>query len=396
MLGRLGAVNIRWVLIAVRGFQGVTPGVLDFRPKRRRASHAALVAASHRSATRWLLLLGLVVILGPLAADGSAWQWLVARTTLPAASPVPRGMAALPPVAAFDPAPAGASDVDPARHRLPGLAGAALEVLRDDTVYLFSRDERLVLHHVFGRLAALDSAELQDRSWGQVAYEQLVSQPSAYRGDVVSLRGTLHRALRRPPMRTDFPLQAGLGALNAVAPLEPAISRSIVEPHYELWIRPEHGFLPVVVLAQELPEGFPEGDNLRQPVSVTGVFLKRWVFKAAGDVDEADWSSAPVLAARSFTWSPPPPAAPAAPRGAPSTAVAVLGSVLLLVVIVALLMARVARPVARFQVGGIAPVEEPVPEPAAVGAALRQLAEAVEAAEPPRGTSDGASAEVSR
>lgn len=74
-----------------------------------------------------------------------------------------------------------------------------------------------------------------------------------------------------------------------------------VSRYYELEVfTPDSRNLPIVFCSLEVPEGFPQGDNLSVPVRVAGFFLKRWAYltrqQTADGYDKAQL--APLLIGR--------------------------------------------------------------------------------------------------
>jgi hypothetical protein len=143
----------------------------------------------------------------------------------------------------------------------------------------FRPQERAAWFALFGRLEALSNAALHASSIGQLSYAQLVSQPDAYRGRMVTIRGTAIRAEVEHP--TDNPL--GLAE------------------YYRLWLQPAGGGeWPFVVYALQLPDRFPRGDRLRLPVAVTGYFFKNWSYSWGDGL-----GLAPIILAAGVDWTPP-------------------------------------------------------------------------------------------
>lgn len=155
------------------------------------------------------------------------------------------------------------------------------DAIEDNAPFLASEDESW-----YGLIAAVSNlslAELKSRSLGEVAYAQLRAQPDAYRGRIVTLRGTVRQVARKPLRENSLDL--------------PAL--------YQLWIAPRGGGeWPLVAYVQELPDGFPTaGDTIRAPVTIDAAFFKNWSYSYGDGIGVA-----PVLVARTFAWKPPPPA----------------------------------------------------------------------------------------
>jgi hypothetical protein len=108
------------------------------------------------------------------------------------------------------------------------------------------------------------------QSVGLVGHTQLFHDPDDYRGQVVTIRGTVRFAS--------------------------------YDDHYVLWIRPEgEPTSPIVIYALELPPGFPriepstaELTKLQEEVEVSGIFVKRGSYLAQDGP-----RTAPLIVARS-------------------------------------------------------------------------------------------------
>jgi hypothetical protein len=156
----------------------------------------------------------------------------------------------------------------------PGELSSAWDSVEDDTL-LLRPAERDCWLEIEERLRSAGAAELEGQSIGQVRHTQLFHDPDDYRGQVVTVRGTVRYASRGQ--------------------------------YYALWIRPEGGpTSPIVVYALELPPDFPrvksdagELTKVHEEVEVTGIFLKRGSYLA-----EDGPRSAPLIVARSPVWLP--------------------------------------------------------------------------------------------
>ncbi len=159
-----------------------------------------------------------------------------------------------------------------------GVQSAYLSKVRDDTR---SRSaERDAQFHLFALLQRTDPAELRTASTGRATFIQLFQQPDAYRGELVTIRGTVVRA---------YPMTAPANEYG-------------VQRYYEAWLCPADNLHnPIVARLLELPEGFPTGKKVSAEVEITGFFFKRWAYQAQDTL-----RSAPVVLARSVEWKPVP------------------------------------------------------------------------------------------
>jgi hypothetical protein len=111
-------------------------------------------------------------------------------------------------------------------------------------------------------------------------------EPQQCVGQAFLIQGTARRAVR---IVVDDPraAPAATGPPAAAAPLR---------EYYELDVFTtdaprDH---PIVCCVARLPEGFPTGDVIREPVQVAGVFFKKWAYARRSDGDAAAGSDLPA------------------------------------------------------------------------------------------------------
>jgi len=157
-------------------------------------------------------------------------------------------------------------------------ASDALALVRDNTYFRPAETE--AWFGLFARLQKLEDLELEQASLGERTFAQLLKQPQVYRGQVVTLRGTVRREeLQNAPAN----------ALN-------------IKTYHRLWIAPRGGGTSLfVVYCLDLPEGFPRGEKLHVPLSATGIFFKNWSYAS-----QTGLAIAPVVLARGVHWQPAP------------------------------------------------------------------------------------------
>lgn len=158
---------------------------------------------------------------------------------------------------------------DDSHSDLPGV--------RDNTY--FRPEEREAWFDLFARLQTMDASQLAEAPLGEVTYAQLLQQPDVYRGQLVTLRGTVLRE------EVQQPAENTLG----------------IASYHRLWLRPQGGGQwPFVVYCLELPTGFPRGESLRAKATITGFFFKNWSYSY-----DKGLGIAPVVLARGIDWQPP-------------------------------------------------------------------------------------------
>ena len=261
--------------------------VYEFQRNRRPRNYL-----SRREQVRLLLLvmsLGLAIILTMEARKPRNWQWLFAgskgegRTATGEEVPTDgreidtrlgsRRPDKQIPDAFFSPGAAKTDHPGGGKH-FPGVKPDYLESVRDDTT--FRANEHDAWFHLMDVLGKTDEAVLEKASVGRVTFVQLSKQSKEYRGELVTIGGTLRRAHYVRARKNDFGIKG----------------------YYQTWVQPadRRDFL-VVVYCLFLPEDFPTGMKLAEEVRITGFYYKRWAYRAQDTL-----RTAPTLLARTVRW----------------------------------------------------------------------------------------------
>lgn len=196
-----------------------------------------------------------------------------------------------------------------------GFSGLA--EVRDDTY--FRKAESPVWFQIYRKLQATPLETLEQLgSESPVNYLQLYRQMNAYRGELVSLSGLVRRAQRVPAVSNE----------------------EGIDSHWQLWLfEDEQADSPIVVYALNLPEGFPEGDGIKEPVNISGYAFKRWAYPAQGGL-----MVAPVMLAKQPSWTPAAPAEPNSQTSSSQIGILVAAGVFLSFMVVRFLSRVPARP----------------------------------------------------
>jgi hypothetical protein len=118
-----------------------------------------------------------------------------------------------------------------------------------------------------------------------VSFRELFGQPRSFRGRLVRMKGTLHRAEQLAAPRNDYG----------------------IDQYWQCWMEPAGGpASPVVIQCLSLPEGMPTGMNIHESIAVTGYFFKNFAYNAADAIRVA-----PVIMTLEPSWKP----VVTAPRG---------------------------------------------------------------------------------
>ncbi len=183
-----------------------------------------------------------------------------------------------------------------------GASPEALARVRDAT--FFSSRDREAWVETFGTLEG--SAIRPALNPKEVSFTEVFSQPRAFRGQPVRMRGTLRRLEKIPAWKND----------------------SGIDQYWQGWLEPTGGpASPVVVHFRRLPEGMPEGLRIAEPVVVSGFFLKNMAYQAADGVRLAPLvlSSEPVRSRQA--------SAPQSPAGSWGRSIGALGVVTMLALV---------------------------------------------------------------
>lgn len=164
-----------------------------------------------------------------------------------------------------------------------GVKPSLFANLEDDEVN--RNAERAAFYEVLGTLDDAKERDLQLASKGVVVYRQLVEQTDVYRGEIVTVGGTVAQ----------------------IVPQKAALNTNGVQNYYDVWIEPHGGKNPIVISVLEIPEGFPlEGGGIGQPISATGFFYKRLGYQGRPDpkTGAEKFRSAPLVLAKTLAWTP--------------------------------------------------------------------------------------------
>lgn len=203
------------------------------------------------------------------------------------------------------------------RPRLP-IDREKLEVIEDNT--RFRSAEKDIWFHLLDVLRQTPAETLRRASQGPVTWIQLFNQPDVYRGEPITLVGHARRATR----------------------LEKPENELGFERYYQLWLQPQDNpDRVIVVYCLELPEGFPLGLTIDEPVVVTGLFFKRWLYQGQEDLELT-----PVVLARSLDWMPRPktPAVAEAPMSTETVVTIVLVALFISIILIFFWHLRTRRP----------------------------------------------------
>ncbi len=253
------------------------PHMLDFR--RRTHARNYLSRREQRRVFAWVMGIGLVVIAGSTIV--TFLQRPGARVDAATASIDTRFERGIAPGGERDAVTVVKNDnpsaaLDP-EQRIENLGPEAFAAVRDDTLWI-RNDEIDIWITLWSALLRADDDALVRRSAGTVGYVELFAQPKAYRGKVVSVRGSAHQATY----------------------LKAAENTAGVAGYYRVIIAPEGGPAePLFLYVLALPDGFPVGQQIRAEVKATGIFFKRMVYPTA---QEGELRRAPVVMAKSIDW----------------------------------------------------------------------------------------------
>ena len=112
----------------------------------------------------------------------------------------------------------------------------------------------------------------------EVTFREVFGQPRSFRGRLVRMRGTLHRAEQLTAPRNDYG----------------------IDRYWQCWLEPAGGpSSPVVIQCLTLPDGMPTGMEIDESIEVTGYFFKNFAYNAADAIRVA-----PVIMTLEPSWKP--------------------------------------------------------------------------------------------
>jgi hypothetical protein len=156
----------------------------------------------------------------------------------------------------------------------PGVKPEWFTVIRDNTPS--SQAEQSCTLPLLDILQRTDLDKLRAASVGRITYAQLFRQPGEYRGQLVTISGTIRAAHRVELPKNEYGIRE----------------------YRQVWLYPiDNRFQPIVVYCLDLPKGFPTGDKVSEQGELTGFFLKRWAYSAKNDMYVA-----PTILAKTLDW----------------------------------------------------------------------------------------------
>ncbi len=260
--------------------------MLDFQPKKTPRKWT-----SRGEQRRMLMLVGLaagVLILFSVAGNPRMYAWFTEMgkpkkviedahvDTRVQPSTTARDLkAGLFAVTADRPADGPVEETAAAGDRFPGVRMEYFGAIKDNTLYRESDVD--AWFHLLGIANNTPQETLERSSRGRVTFLQLFRQPDAYRAELVSVAGTVHRVVRYE-IPTNYEDLSG--------------------EYFQVWLQPENSAHPVVVYSLSLPEDFPVADDMKESAEVTGFFFKIWAYAA-----KEEPRTAPILLAKTLRWN---------------------------------------------------------------------------------------------
>lgn len=177
-------------------------------------------------------------------------------------------------VSPADSKPDSNPDDETSDRYFPGVKPELLGAIRDDTTFRYQ--ESAAWFNLLSVLEKTDDATLRKASTGRVSFAQLFKQSNDYRGELVTLAGTIRRAHSLPAPKNEYG----------------------IERYHQMWLQPsDNRKSPIVIYCLELPEAFPTGMEISEEVELTGFFFKRWAYKAQDAL-----RTAPIVLSRTVDW----------------------------------------------------------------------------------------------
>lgn len=148
-----------------------------------------------------------------------------------------------------------------------------LSTVKDNTLGI-RRDEAEAYYRLLDHVRRVSSTDLDRAAATDVQYINLMTEPDRFRGEPITIQGDLWRLYEFAAGPND----RGLTTL------------------YEAWILTgDSSNHPYRVVCTSLPHTLTPGENLRQPVRVTGCFFKREGYQSQGGIHVAPTLLAPTV-----------------------------------------------------------------------------------------------------
>ncbi len=130
---------------------------------------------------------------------------------------------------------------------------------------------------------------------------QMLADPARFQGEVMQFTGMMKRAVKVRVPDADIRQRFDIDHYYEL--------QMFLDLEYEIKDKEtgeKHRFAsyPITVCVRNLPPGLPEGENLRELVQVTGVFLKIWSYESVFAISQGEnkRQMAPLLVAPTISW----------------------------------------------------------------------------------------------
>jgi len=186
------------------------------------------------------------------------------------------------------------------KNRFPGVDTSLLGRVRDNRPHN-RRRERPAWLNLFGVLKVNQPEFIDGAARDDVGYRQLFRQPDEFRGQLISLSGSIQRVEKVPFGENDLGIDS---FYRVVLKVQAGISEA----------------RPVFAFVLELPDGFPVQYDMNEEATIAGFFYKKVPYARM----DGETELAPVMLARHVQWQPEvaPPPVPVGPVVAISVGIA--------------------------------------------------------------------------
>jgi hypothetical protein len=257
-----------------------------------------------------VLLLGLSILLISEARDPRNFQWLwtmgqgrgadASRTgsseaKVPDKPPQGQSQEEEIPGTFISPSSEATTEETTSTEYFPGVKPQYLGQIQDNSPHLGREHD--AWFHLLGILEENSAETLEKASVGRVTFVQLFQQPDQYRGELLTVRGTLRRTEHLAAPSNEYGFSH--------------IYRVVLQPE-------DNPQYPIFAYVLELPKAMPTGMEIEEDVRITGFFFKLWEYEA-----QRDLLTAPVVLAKGVKWLPRPSVGPGSGQASPSPAVVI-------------------------------------------------------------------------
>ena len=156
-----------------------------------------------------------------------------------------------------------------------GMDVGLLELARDRKALLGQDHEPF--YQLLAAVGRAGPGQMAAAARDDVEFEQLLTDPEDQHGRIFTISGTARRAVKIVLGESDADVKERFGIdhyyeLDVLVPLRKTITIKGTKKSFDDY--------PVMFCVRHLPEGMPQGENIHEPVRVSGAYFKLWAYKS--------------------------------------------------------------------------------------------------------------------